>query len=285
MGDFLNKPIGERLAAALQSSDATEVLDALTDRGCEDLEQTEGEGVSGEEDRTLDFMQPSSRTDALGRIGHYELLEILGKGGFGIVFRAFDETLQRVVAIKVLSARIAVTGPARKRFLREARSSAKVRHENVVRVYAVEEQPLPYLVMEFIPGETLQQRIDRTGPLETPDVLHIGRQIAQGLAAAHAQGLDSPRHQAGKHPDRGRSEPARQDYGLRPGPGNRRPQLDSVRYHGGDADVHGPGAGLRRQARPSNRPVQPGQRALHDVGRTAAVLGQKHTGGPQARGR
>ena len=142
-----------------------------------------------EADDALDFLQPSTRPGSLGRLGHYEVLEVLGKGGFGIVFRAFDETLQRMVAIKVLSAQIAATSPARKRFLREARSSAKVRHENVVQVYAVEEQPLPYLVMEFIPGETLQQRLDRTGPLETAEVLQIGRQIAEGLAAAHGTGL------------------------------------------------------------------------------------------------
>src|SRR5438552_16555636 len=79
--------------------------------------------------------------------------------------------------------------PARKRFLREARASAQVRHENVVQVYAVEERPLPYLVLEFIPGETLQQRLDRVGPLEVPEVLRIGRQIAEGLAAAHATDL------------------------------------------------------------------------------------------------
>src|SRR5207249_7505740 len=120
----------------------------------------------------------SSRPDSLGRIGHYEVLEVLGKGGFGIVFRAFDETLQRVVAVKVLAPQLAATSPARKRFLREARSSAKVRHENVVQVHAVEEQPLPYLVMEFIPGETLQQRVDRIGPPETPEVVQIGRQLA-----------------------------------------------------------------------------------------------------------
>ena len=140
-------------------------------------------------DDDLGFLQPSTRPDSLGRIGHYEVLQVLGKGGFGIVFRAFDETLQRVVAIKVLAPQIAATSPARKRFLREARSSAQVRHENVVQVYAVEEQPLPYLVMEFIPGETLQQRLDRTGPLEVAEVLRIGRQIAEGLAAAHASGL------------------------------------------------------------------------------------------------
>jgi serine/threonine protein kinase len=56
-------------------------------------------------------------------------------------------------------------------------------------VYAVEEQPLPYLVMEFIPGETLQQRLDRTGPLEAVEVVRIGQQIAEGLAAAHGTGL------------------------------------------------------------------------------------------------
>ena len=58
-----------------------------------------------------------------------------------------------------------------------------------MRVYETGEQPLPYLVMEFIPGETLQQRLDRTGPLEVPEVLRIGRQVAEGLAAAHEQGL------------------------------------------------------------------------------------------------
>jgi formylglycine-generating enzyme required for sulfatase activity len=117
------------------------------------------------------------------------VLQVLGKGGFGIVFRAFDDVLQRVVALKVLAPVIAATSPARKRFLREARSSAQIRHENVVRVYAVEEQPLPYLAMEFIPGETLQQRLDRTGPLEASEIVRLGRQIAEGLAAAHATGL------------------------------------------------------------------------------------------------
>ena len=72
---------------------------------------------------------------------------MLGRGGFGIVFRAFDDTLQRVVAVKVMAPLMARLSPARKRFLREARSSAQVRHENVVQVYEVAEQPLPYLVM------------------------------------------------------------------------------------------------------------------------------------------
>ncbi len=178
VGDFLNRPIVEQLAAPPEHHDATQEFGASTDG-------RRGAPAQGD----LVFLQPSTRPDSLGRLGHYEVIEVLGRGAFGVVFRAFDETLQRVVAVKVLAPQLAATSPARKRFLREARSSAKVRHENVVQIYAVEEQPLPYLVMEFIPGETLQQRLDRTGPLDTAEVVQLGRQIAEGLAAAHGQGL------------------------------------------------------------------------------------------------
>jgi serine/threonine protein kinase len=168
------------------SSDKTDSSVSITS-----LDQGAGPEGRKEEDEPLSlaFLQPSTRPGSLGRLGHNEVLEVLGKGGFGIVVRAFDESLHRVVAIKVLSPQLATASPARKRFLREARASARVRHANVVQIYAVEEQPLPYLVMEYIPGQTLQQRLDRTGPLDVPDVLKIGAQIARGLAAAHEQGL------------------------------------------------------------------------------------------------
>jgi serine/threonine protein kinase len=97
--------------------------------------------------------------------------------------------LERVVAIKILAPEMAATSPARKRFLREARASAQIRHENVVAIHAVEEQPLPYLVMEYIPGKTLQQRLDDVGPLAATDVVRLGRQIAAGLSAAHSHNL------------------------------------------------------------------------------------------------
>jgi hypothetical protein len=188
-GDFMANPA----VALAQPSGDTELLD----RGAAPDPANTG-AVPGrvaprddtdDDPNTLAFLAPTTRPDSLGRLGHYEMLQLLSKGGFGIVFRASDEMLQRVVAIKVLAPIMAATSPARKRFLREARSFAKVRHENVVQIYAVEEQPLPYLAMEFIPGETLQQRCDRVGPLEVPEVLRIGRQIAEGLAAAHATGL------------------------------------------------------------------------------------------------
>ena len=111
----------------------------------------------------LGYLQPSTKPDSLGRLGHYEMLEVIGRGAFGTVLQAFDEKLQRVVAIKVMAPELAATSPARKRFLREAQASAAIRHEHVVQVYAVEEKPLPYLVMEYIPGQTLQQRLDEQG--------------------------------------------------------------------------------------------------------------------------
>jgi eukaryotic-like serine/threonine-protein kinase len=172
-GSFLGSP-AVKLPAPISDTQSLRV-----DRGA-----TSDDGSKPADD--LQFLSPSTRPDSLGRLGLYEVLQVLGRGGFGIVFRAFDEVLQRVVAVKVMAPQIATLSPARKRFLREARSSAAVRHENVVQVYEVGEQPLPYLAMEFIPGETLQQKLDRSGPLEVSEVLRIGRQIAEGLAAAHA---------------------------------------------------------------------------------------------------
>ena len=177
-GDYLERPAVEQMAEAAPASDATAALN------------TAGRPDSGEEeDAPLDFLQPSARPGSLGRLGHYEVLEVLGRGGFGIVLRAFDEMLHRVVAVKVMAPQLAATSPARKRFLREARASAAVRHDNVVAIYNVEEQPIPYLVMELIVGETVQQRLDRVGPLDAAEVARIGRQIAEGLAGAHAMGL------------------------------------------------------------------------------------------------
>ncbi len=135
------------------------------------------------------LLAPSDQPGVLGRLGHYDILEVRGRGGFGIVLRAFDTTLQRVVALKMLDPVLAATSPPRQRFLREARAVAKVAHENVVRVHAVAEEPVPYLVMEYVDGPTLQEAIDKGGPLPAAEVVRLGREIALGLAAAHDQGL------------------------------------------------------------------------------------------------
>ncbi len=113
---------------------------------------------------------------------------MLGQGGFGIVLKAFDDKLQRLVAIKVLGPHLASNDTARKRFVREARAAARVRDAHVVKVFDVEEHPQPYLVMEYVHGETLEARLKRTGPLDVVDIVRIGAQVAQGLAAAHREG-------------------------------------------------------------------------------------------------
>ncbi len=138
----------------------------------------------------LSFLQPSDQEGVLGTLGSYEVREVLGQGGMGIVLKAFDPRLNRLVAIKVLSPAVAGSATCRRRFTREAQSAAAVCHDNIVAVHAVSEaEGLPYLVMQYIAGESLQARLERTGPLEVAEIVRIGRETAAGLAAAHAQGL------------------------------------------------------------------------------------------------
>ncbi len=139
---------------------------------------------------TLGSLAPSDWPDSLGRLGSYEVKGLIGRGGMGVVLKAFDPALNRNVAIKVLSSHLANCGAARRRFLREARAAAAVVHEHVVSVFAVvETSTLPFMVMEYVPGGSLQDRLDRHGALALAEILRIGRQTAAGLAAAHAQGL------------------------------------------------------------------------------------------------
>jgi hypothetical protein len=138
----------------------------------------------------LDFLKPSDLSGVLGTLGRYQVLEILGRGACGIVLKALDPDLLRPVAIKVLAPYLAPSGTARQRFLREARAAAAVSHDHVVTIHAVEPADgLPYLVMEYVTGVSLQGRLDRDGPLPPRDIARIGHQAACGLAAAHAQGL------------------------------------------------------------------------------------------------
>ncbi len=141
-------------------------------------------------DEELTFLQPPQRPGSLGRLDEYEILSVVGKGGFGIVLKAFDENLHRVVAIKVMSPQMAASGTARQRFIREAQAAAAVTHENVVTIHAVKKDAkIPYLVMQFVSGMTLNEKIDTAGTLGVKEILRMGMQIAEGLAAAHKQGL------------------------------------------------------------------------------------------------
>src|SRR5262249_13122884 len=139
---------------------------------------------------TLDFLDPPAKPGQLGKLAHYEILEVIGRGGMGVVLKALDTTLQRIVAVKVMAPELAVSGTARERFRREAHAAAAVSHDNIVTIHAVDEaKGLPYLVMQYVSGVSLQEKLDREGLLELKEILRIGIQTADGLAAAHAQGL------------------------------------------------------------------------------------------------
>ena len=139
---------------------------------------------------SLEFLSPPSHPEMLGRIGRYEIERMIGSGGMGIVLKGFDTELHRVVAIKVLKPHLAHNGAARRRFAREAQSAAAVVHEHVIPIHDVlTDGDTPYLVMQYVPGQSLQARVDERGPLDAKEVLRIARQAAAGLAAAHAQGV------------------------------------------------------------------------------------------------
>lgn len=155
------------------------------------LEQVKRESTSKEE-RSLvsQLLEPPTHPEMLGRVGRYEVERLLGTGGMGVVFKAYDTELHRAVAIKFLAPHLIHSGAARKRFAREARAAAAIVNDHVVPIHNVEtEAEHPYIVMQYIGGDSLQDRIDREGPLEVSEILRIGMQIATGLAAAHAQGL------------------------------------------------------------------------------------------------
>lgn len=139
----------------------------------------------------LRFLEKPQAAGELGRLGQYRVLKVLGVGGMGVVFHAEDTILKRPVALKAIQpTQGAAAKITRQRFLREAQSAARVIHENVVALHqAGESNGVAFLAMEFLQGEELEDRLARENILPLPEVLRIGREIALGLSAAHAQGL------------------------------------------------------------------------------------------------
>ena len=138
----------------------------------------------------LQILGPTDDPQMLGRIGPYEVAGVVGAGGMSVVLKGFDRSLNRFVAIKVLAPHLATSGAARTRFSREAQAAAAIVHDNVIAIHGVDEAlGLPYLVMPYVKGHSLQTRLDEGGPLELKEILRVATQTAAGLAAAHAQGL------------------------------------------------------------------------------------------------
>ncbi len=167
--------------APLDTPLRTAMRDLKFARSLTTAEHTVGEGTQ---------LDASDGPSYEGWLGPYEIKGVVGRGGMGVVLKAYEPSLERLVAIKVLAPHLADSPLARRRFAREGRAAAAVRHENVIAVHAVHEADgLPYLVMEYVPGISLQERLDQDGPLDVPAIVRIGIQVASGLAAAHAQGL------------------------------------------------------------------------------------------------
>ena len=137
-----------------------------------------------------DFLASPQAPDELGRLGKYRILKILGHGGMGVVYKAEDPTLKRTVAIKAMLPRLAASASSGTRFKREAEAMAAVEHDHIVRIYDIlEDRGVTFMAMEFLKGEPLDERLRRAEPMPLAEILRIGREIAEGLAAAHATGL------------------------------------------------------------------------------------------------
>jgi eukaryotic-like serine/threonine-protein kinase len=122
--------------------------------------------------------------------GRYSLDRELGRGGMGIVYLAHDVRLDRPIAIKVLPPNLAAQPDLRERFMREARTSAKLSHPHIVPIHAVDEvESFVFFVMAFVEGETLGQRVRSRGPLSPSEAVRVLREVAWALAYAHAQGV------------------------------------------------------------------------------------------------
>lgn len=125
-----------------------------------------------------------------GQVGHFRLLEVIGKGGSAVVYRARDTKLARDVAVKLLLPSLNEKQSARERFVTEAQAIAAIRHSNVVAIYEVgEQQGVPFIVMEYLPAGSLQSRIASVGPLTIAECLEVSSQLAEALEVAHATGL------------------------------------------------------------------------------------------------
>lgn len=136
------------------------------------------------------FAPPPEGVVAIGLLGPYRVIRELGMGGMGVVYEAVDPRLNRRVALKVMRPHLAADATATRRFLREAQAAARFVNDRAAAIYDVgEDAGIPYLAMEYLDGTTLGTRLHRDTTLPVDDVIALGIELAEGLAAAHAHGL------------------------------------------------------------------------------------------------
>ncbi len=184
-------PLLDRLAADLHgmiprlraAPDATPTADAAAT-------PAPNGGSEEDVDAVRSHLAPPQQPDEMGRLGDYRVLKVLRSGGMGVVFLAEDVRLRRQVAVKAMKPGLAANARARQRFLREAQLTASVTHDHIVAIHQIgEEKGLPFLAMPLLQGESLDARLKREETLPPAEVLRIGRETAEGLAAAHEHGL------------------------------------------------------------------------------------------------
>ena len=191
----IQQEIAEQIASSRELPSRSEVheQDVVETQAVSSLRTADDrKEVKAESKLEFDFLEPSDDPAYIGKLNHFQIARVIGRGGMGIVLEAFDTHLQRAVAIKVLNPQFQENDVARQRFCREGRAAAAITHEHVVAMHQVakaETNQVAYLVMQLIEGDTLEERIQEGEPLSPGDVARIGMQIASGLSAAHKQGM------------------------------------------------------------------------------------------------
>ena len=142
--------------------------------------------VAAEVEAVVEHFVPAIHPELLGQVDEFQVESLIGVGGMGVVFKGFDRELNRPVAIKFLSPKLAKSGLAKQRFSREAKSAAAICHDNIIPIFRINTNWVyPFFVMPYVAGSSLEQLILSDGAMEAGQLV----QIASGLSAAHEQGL------------------------------------------------------------------------------------------------
>jgi serine/threonine-protein kinase len=174
----------------LSKDDLRQALNALADQGAPDGGALAHRLVGAGRLTAYQAVAVLERRFQDLRIGNYEVLDLLGKGGMGTVYKARHRRMKRVVALKVLAREAAGDGSFLQRFQREVETIAQLSHPNIVMAFDADEYDGgPFLVMEFVDGRDLATEVEQGGPLSVADAVDCAVQAARGLAYAHGRGL------------------------------------------------------------------------------------------------